>query len=229
MLERGVLHIKVYGDVGWFFTKNSLNIWVPFCSKILRKGSHFTEISKNKKQNKKPVNQQILELEKPLEMSPYLWKFRIKNVKSAVFWVRKILRYVFGFSDLGLHTPSKNNSSTPRVCTHFKWFMLNLNMAKNIFEKSMINWLVVQRVDIPFFAFFSSNYVTFITPATFVRPIKTKKQKTKTKTNKQKKKNRVCFRNIWHKSLVLCVCVSFSSFSCFVCLFVCFVCVCVCV
>ena len=63
--------------------------------KILRRGSHFTKIAK------KIVKSGIFVLEKPLEMSPYLQK-------SAAFEGEKWV----GVSEIGPHTPSKNNLST---------------------------------------------------------------------------------------------------------------------
>ena len=109
----GYSHVKAYGYVPprWVtFSQKILRHGSHFGVKILRRGSHFTKIAGKKKM----VKSTVFEVEKPLVMGSDLRKFQGgKNVKSAVFWGRKILRFWVGVSDLGLHTLSKNNLSTP--------------------------------------------------------------------------------------------------------------------
>ena len=60
------------------------------------------------------VKPAIFEVEKPLEMGPDLQKFK-KKLKIRRFLRKKNPKIWVGVSDLGQHTLSKNNLSTPPV------------------------------------------------------------------------------------------------------------------
>ena len=92
--------------------------WVTFSPKILRHGSHFgpnkslEEGPISTKFAKKIVKSAIFEAEKPIEMDPNLQKFQ-KNCLFSHFLSEKNPQIWVGVSNLGPHTSSKNNSSTP--------------------------------------------------------------------------------------------------------------------
>ena len=88
--QGGTLMLKHTGMCrpnGLLSHQKSLDMGPILVKKIYTRRSHFTKIEK------KIVKSAIFEVEKPLEMGPDLRKFWKKNVKSAVFWGSKILRY----------------------------------------------------------------------------------------------------------------------------------------
>ena len=89
------------------FHQKSLDKSPILVKKILRRVSHYTKIVN------KLSNQLVLRQKKPLEMGPDLQKFQ-KTRHIAIFEGEKFLEWV-GVSDLGRHTPSKNNLSTPHL------------------------------------------------------------------------------------------------------------------
>ena len=113
--------------------------WVSlhFGQKILRRGCHFTKISKTKKM----IKSAIFEVEKPLEMCPNLPKFQ-KTAKSAVFWMRKILRYRQMFQTSGcIHThPIKNDLSFPLTNSYPQLnYPVSVNSSKHLVCFSLLN------------------------------------------------------------------------------------------
>ena len=91
-----------------YISPKSLDMGPILVKKSLEEGP----ISQNLR---KIVKSAFLRQKNSLEMGLDCENFE-ENVYSAIFWVRKILRYAWlGVSNLGPYTPSKNNSSTPPV------------------------------------------------------------------------------------------------------------------
>ena len=97
---------------GLLFHQKSVDMGPILVKKILRGGP----ISQNFQQKKKKIDKiksAIFEVENPLGMGLDLRKFQEKNCLFSHFLSEKNPYIWMGVSDLGLHTPSKNNLSSP--------------------------------------------------------------------------------------------------------------------
>ena len=90
---------------GLLFHQKSLDMGPSLVKKSVEEGPISQKLQKNRK-----ISHFVVA--KPFDMGPNLQKF-CKNHKISRFLGEKNLKAWLGVSDLGLHTPSKNNLSTP--------------------------------------------------------------------------------------------------------------------